>query len=139
MTSYNLITKREIPTGLALNFVAPFSGQLEEETIKKALAKLPETIAGATEAWNSIQVVRSSRLAPVFDNGPLDDAVRDGVWRPELQVEMPTVGCMPVSKGLKKVWQHPRTETASNASLNEAASSSTEGGSRSVKNLIQIF
>ena len=138
MTSYNLITEKSIPHGLALNFVAPLSGQLEEETIEKDLAKLPETIAEATEAWNSIHAVRCSGLAPIFDDGPLDDAVRDGVWRPELQIAMPTVGGLPGSRGKTIVWQNPETKNANNASLDEAASSSADVGSASVKNLIQI-
>ena len=122
-----------------MNFSAPFSGQLEDEVIRKALAKLPETIAEATEAWKSIDAVRSTGLAPTFDEGPLDDAVRNGVWRPELQVRMPTAGGLPGSRGLKKVWQYPRNENSINSGSNESANSTGMSLGGGVKNLIQLF
>ena len=91
MAVYNIISEREIPHGLALSYKAPFSGQLDEGIVKKALAKIPDTLEEAREAWMSIHEVRSSGPAPIFDQGPRDDAVSDGAWQPHLQVTMPTV------------------------------------------------
>ena len=95
MAAYNIISEREIPHGLALNYKAPFSGNLGEEMVKNALAKIPNTKEELREIWNEIDDVRSSGLAPIFDQGPLDDAVRQGVWHPDLQVAMPTAGGLP--------------------------------------------
>ena len=135
MTSQNPITDREIPRGLTVGLRAPFSGELQEDTVKKALARLPESINELRDAWMSIDGVRSSGFAPMFDQGPLDDAVRDGVWRPELQVEMPTVGGLPGSRGRIKAWKYfHEDEDANNTTTPQAF-----GGARSVKNLIQVF
>ena len=43
---------------------------------------------------------------PVFEQGPLDEAIRDGVWVPELQVKMPTMGGLPGSRGKRIEWPH---------------------------------
>ena len=130
MAVYNIISEREIPHGLALNYTAPFSGHLEEEMVKNGLAKIPETIEEVKEIWNSINEVRSSGLAPIFDQGPLDDAVRNGVWRPDLQAAMPTAGGLPGSRGKRVAWQYQQV-------TNESTKWSQDvvvGGARSVRN-----
>ena len=108
MAGLNFIPERSAPNGVALNFDAPFSGELEKNIIEKALAKLPEAIREATAAWESIHEGRSTGLAPMFDEGPFDNAVREGTWRPELQVKMPTAGGLPGSKGMKQIWQYSK-------------------------------
>ena len=139
MASYKIIPERSVPNGLTLNFDAPFSGQLEERTIEKAFAKLPEAIKEATESWESIHDGRSTGLAPMFDDGPLDNAVREGTWRPELQIRMPTAGGLPGSKGMQQIWQHTNVTTGGEVGFNESAKANGEGISSSFKNLIQIF
>ena len=118
-----------MPHGLTPSFDAPFSGQLKKEIIVKALGKLPQAIKEATAMWESIQESRSSGVAPIFDDGPLDDAVRDGTWRPELQVAMPIAGGLPKSRGMKQIWQHTK----------ELAEVASDGNKSTVKNLIHIF
>ena len=139
MASFKFIPERSVPNGLTLNFDAPFSGQLEKRTIEKALAKLPEAIKEATEAWESIHEGRSTGLAPMFDDGPLDNAVREGTWRPELQIRMPTAGGLPGSKGMKQIWQHTKVTTGGEVGFNESAKAKSEWVRSGVKNLIQIF
>ena len=103
MAGLNFITERSAPNGVALNFDAPFSGELERNIIEKALAKLPEAIKEATAAWESIHEGRSTGLAPMFDEGPLDNAVREGTWRPELQVKMHTAGGLPGTRPMPRL------------------------------------
>ena len=92
--------------GLAANFIAPFSGELDKETVDKSLSFLPEYLKEIRGAWGSIGTTRASGLAPIFDGGPLGDAVRNGVWQPELQIRMPTVGGLPGSRGQRIAWPH---------------------------------
>ena len=94
------MTDKSMPHGLAVNYAAPFSGQLEEEAVNEAMARLPESIEELRWKWNSIEVTRVSGLVPTFEGGPLDDCVRDDVWQPSLQTPMPTVLGLPGSKGL---------------------------------------
>ena len=128
MTLNNMMTERQAPHGLALNFKAPFSGQLEEEVIVKALAKIPEALEEARAVWSSIDEVRNSGLAPIYDDGPLDDAVRDGVWNPALQVPMPTVGGLPGSRGKKIPWQHQQGANEERTGASASFSTSTFSG-----------
>ena len=106
MTNHILISEQGLPHGLVGNFQAPYSGAVDEEVVRQALAKLPATKDELREVWSSIQTVRNSGLAPIYDDGPLDDAIRFGKWRPELQVVMPTAGGLPGSKGLKVPWRY---------------------------------
>ena len=106
MAVHHIIMEREIPHGLALNYLAPYSGQLDDGIVSKALAKIPGAIEEAREIFGAINEVRSSGLAPIFDEGPLDDAVRDGAWQPHLQVTMPTAGGLPGSRGMKVAWRY---------------------------------
>ena len=106
MTNHNLNSDKELPRGLAPNFIAPFSGKLSNETAKAALANLPKALEELRTKWQSIDSVRASGLSPTFEGGPLDDAVRQGVWHAELQIPMPTAGGLPGSKGIKQVWPH---------------------------------
>jgi len=92
--------------GLAANFTAPHSGSLDREAIEKSLALLPEYKKELGAKWNSIGTTRPSGLAPIFEGGPLDDAVRDGAWQPDLQIHMPTAGGFPGSRGHRLVWPH---------------------------------
>ena len=100
------MSERSFPHGVAANYAAPFSGQLDEGTVKKSLATLPNALQELRGAWNPISVSRTSGLLPVSEQGPLDDAIRDGVWVPELQVKMPTMGGLPGSRGKRIEWPH---------------------------------
>ena len=73
------------------------------------------------------------------DDGHLDDDVREGVWRPDLQVSMPTAGGLPGSRGKKISWQSQHGSADIIESVNVPSSSAAFGGERSVNNLIQIF
>ena len=60
MTEQQLDLSKSLPHGLAENFQAPFSGALNEDTIRQALAKLPEAKEELREAWLAINVSRNS-------------------------------------------------------------------------------
>ena len=96
----------ESPKGLAPNFIAPFSGQLSTSAVTEALAKLPAALNELRARWLSINSVRTSGLMPTFEGGPLDDAVRDGAWNPDLQVDMPMAGGYPGSRGAIQMWPY---------------------------------
>ena len=100
------MAERSFPHGVAANYVAPFSGQLNAKTIEASLATLPSSVIEMTNKWNSINSSRTSGLLPLCEQGPLDDAVRNGVWEPELQVKMPTMGGLPGSRGKRIEWPH---------------------------------
>ena len=137
MTEQQLETDKSVPHGLAGNFQAPFSGALKEDIIRQALAKLPEAKDELREAWLAIDAARNSGLAPTFDDGPLDDAMRQGVWHPELQVKMPTASGLPGSKGQTVMWKHSKAET-NNAGEPPIPTNFTEAA-RSVKSLIGVY
>ena len=44
------------------------------------------------------------------EGGLLDDAVREGVWQPSLQVDMPTAGGLPGSRGVVQPWPYQQLE-----------------------------
>ena len=137
MTAHTPLSESEkvFPHGLVGNLQAPFSGAVGADVVGQALAKLPETKKELREVWISIQTARLSGLAPTFDNGPLDDAIRNGEWRPELQSAMPTAGGLPGSKGVKVPWRY------SSLGSNQTGNTHPKGVEvkPSVKRLIQIF
>ena len=102
------MTELNFPHGLAPNFIAPFSGNVSSEMVAQSLATLPAAKTELQARWNSINVTRPSRFCPVAEGGPLDDAVRDGTWRPELQVDMPTMGGLPGSRGVTQGWPYEK-------------------------------
>ena len=104
MTGHNLNSDKELPHGLAPNFIAPFSGQLSTEAVTASLATLPKAFDELRTKLRSIDSVRASGLLPTFEGGPLDDAVRNGVWHAELQIPMPTAGGLAGSRGVKQEW-----------------------------------
>ena len=71
--------------GVVSNFRAPYSGILKEEVIKASMATLPGSINVLKETWSQIGEARNSGLVFSMGARPLDDAVRDGQWRSELQ------------------------------------------------------
>ena len=79
---------------------------MDEKTVEASLATLPNSVLELTNKWNSINSSRTSGLLPLCEQGPLDDAVRNGVWEPELQVKMPTMGGLPGSRGKRIEWPH---------------------------------
>jgi len=106
ITTITGMTEKSLPHGLAANFAALFSGQLEEAVIDKAMANLPAAHEELSQKWNSINVTRASGLVPTFEGGPFDDCVRDMVWLPSLQNPMPTALGLPESRGLIQKWRH---------------------------------
>ncbi len=90
----------------------------------QALAALQTAKHELQTRWNSINVTRPSGFCPVAEGGPLDDAVRDGTWRPELQVDMPMMGGLPGSRGIIQEWPCDKTNEKPSA----AAKHRTNGG-----------
>ena len=101
---------KNYPHGLAPNFIAPFSGKVTKEMAADTLATLPAAKVELHRRWGSINVSRLSGFCIVAEGGPLDDAVREGVWQPSLQVDMPTAGGLPGSRGVKQPWPYHQTE-----------------------------
>ena len=97
---------KELPHGLAPNFVAPFSGQLSVNAVTESLATLPGALDELRAKWATIDHVRYSGLMPTYDGGPLDDAERGGTWYPDLQVTMPTASGLAGSRGFKQPWPY---------------------------------
>ena len=103
---------RNLPHGISPHFRAPYSGQPSVGQIEASLATLPGSVAQLKEAWESIGESRLSGLSPNFQGGPLDDAVREGEWVPELQQNMPTMGGFPGSRGVIQAWPYEFCEDA---------------------------
>ena len=98
--------QRNVPHGISPHYRAPYSGQLSVGQIEASLATLPGSVAKLKEVWESIGESRVSGLSPIFQGGPLDDAVRAGEWVPELQQSMPTMGGYPGSRGAIQMWPY---------------------------------
>ena len=62
------------------------------------------------EEWRKIDWSRTSGLTDISDGGPLDDAMRDGQWCPELQHPMPVAGGLPGSRGIRQEWKYKEPE-----------------------------
>ena len=118
------MTDRNFPNGLAPNYIAPFSGNVTSGMVANSLATLPGAKAELLLRWNSINETRQSGFCPVAEGGPLDDAVREGTWRPELQVDMPTAGGLPGSRGVTQEWPYQKDDAKPMA----ATSRWTSGG-----------
>ena len=108
MTSHN-VTK-SFPHGLTNTYKAPLSGCFTQSAVETALGNLPDNLAELRKVWQSIGSVRNSGLVSVHDGGPLDDAVRNGVWDASLQQRMPTVGGLPGSRGILQNWPHHNSD-----------------------------
>ena len=105
MTNHNVQTK-SFPHGAAQNFRAPVSGNLTEQQITATLATLPCAVVELRRVWNNIGQCRNSGLMPLFEGGPLDDAVREGEWDYALQQRMPTASGLPGSRGSLQSWPY---------------------------------
>ena len=130
------MTDSNFSHGLAPSFIAPFSGKVTKEMVADSLATLPAAKVELRMRWGSINETRPSGFCPVAEGGPLDDAVREGVWQPALQVDMPTAGGLPGSRGVTQEWPYQKEEAGP-----VAASSSwvSGGGFSSVQGAAEKF
>ena len=97
-------------SGLTQNLRAPYSGVLDEKSITQSLATLPEAILELQRKWSEVGPARNSGLALAVNGNPFDDAMRDGVWRQDLQHNMPIAGGLPGSGGKPQAWTHAVVE-----------------------------
>ena len=100
------MTEAHITKGITHSFRAPFSGVLDEDAITQSLVTLPEASLELQRAWSEVGPARNSGLALAFNGNPLDDSMRDGVWRQELQQKMPIAVGLPGSRGKPQAWTH---------------------------------
>ena len=122
------MTDLNFPNGLTPNYIAPFSGNVTRDMVANSLATLPVAKAELRLRWNSINETRPSGFCPVAEGGPLDDAVREGTWHPELQVDMPTAGGLPGSRGVTQEWPYQKEDARPTAAQSSGHSMWFSGG-----------
>ena len=103
-------TSKICPRGMVFNLRAPYSGVLNETIVCDSLALLPDALAELATAWSQVGEPRNSGVCFSTRGQPLDDAIREEKWEPNLQQHMPVAGGIAGSRGRPQQWQYLEPE-----------------------------
>ena len=116
MTILLLNLSNGIPNGLTYSFnpqcaINSFNRDILNDTFTKELRKC---LGELQQIWETIPMGKFTGLAPVAQNGPIDNCTVNGIWSPDLQRAhggtLPIMRGVPGSRGKPETWTQPQTE-----------------------------
>ena len=116
MTNVLLNLSNSLPKGLTYAFNPPCaSTRFNKEVLNNVFKnELPKVLGELQQIWSTIPMGRFTGLAPIAQQGPIDNCSINGNWSPEHQRAhggaLPIMGGVPGSRGIPEIWKQPTTQ-----------------------------